>query len=397
MGNLSDLKIKNTKPPTGKRSPQKLSDGGGLYLYVAPTGAKNWVFRYVIAGKESNMGMGSYPDTSLAEARDHATEYRKAKRVGVDPKDYRRKQLEGLRAQYASSKLFREVAEEFIENKRSGWKNKKHAGQWSATLKTYAYPMIGGMSVDQIQIEDILKILKPIWNEKPETATRVRQRLEAILDAAITLKYRTSENPARWKGHLENLLPKREKVKKVKHHPALPYKDASGFMTKLRSRNSIGAKALKFTILTACRTNEVINAKWDEIDLDGAVWVIPEDRMKAGREHRVPLSPSAVDVLKSIKRQSDFIFNGVRVNRPISDATMRKLLQKDMGYEHLVVHGFRSTFRDWVAEETNYPNIVAEMALAHTIKDQAEASYRRGDLFKKRLQMMKDWDDYLYG
>lgn len=394
MGKLSNLKIKNTKPPAGK-SPKKLLDGGGLYLYVAPTGAKNWVFRYVISGREQNMGMGSYTDTSLSEARETATQYRKAKRDGIDPKDYRRKELEKLREQYAKNKLFRDLAEDFIENKKSGWKSKKHEGQWISTLATYAYPTIGDMPVDIIQIEDILKILKPIWNEKPETATRVRQRLEAILDAAITLKHRTSENPARWKGHLENLLPKRGKVKKVQHHPALPYKQAPGFMKKLKPRTSIGAQALQFTILTACRTNEVINARWDEFDLDEAVWIIPEDRMKAGREHRVPLSSSVIALLGSIDKQSEFVFNGARANKPISDATMRKYLQHDMGHKNLVVHGFRSTFRDWTAEETNYPNIVAEMSLAHTIKDRAEASYRRGDLFKRRSRLMEDWDRYL--
>ena len=341
------------------------------------------------------MGMGSYTDTSLSEARETATQYRKAKRDGIDPKDYRRKELEKLREQYAKNKLFRDLAEDFIENKKSGWKSKKHEGQWISTLATYAYPTIGDMPVDIIQIEDILKILKPIWNEKPETATRVRQRLEAILDAAITLKHRTSENPARWKGHLENLLPKRGKVKKVQHHPALPYKQAPGFMKKLKPRTSIGAQALQFTILTACRTNEVINARWDEFDLDEAVWIIPEDRMKAGREHRVPLSSSVIALLGSIDKQSEFVFNGARANKPISDATMRKYLQHDMGHKNLVVHGFRSTFRDWTAEETNYPNIVAEMSLAHTIKDRAEASYRRGDLFKRRSRLMEDWDRYL--
>jgi len=300
LAKLTDLKVRNAKPPVGKNSPLKVADGGGLYLYVAPTGAKNWVFRYVIAGKESNMGMGAYPDTSLAEARDMATEYRRAKRDGIDPKLFRERQLEQRRAQYMSSTSFKEVAEEFIESKKSGWKNKKHAAQWGSTLATYAYPVIGEMPVDTVEVEHILKVLKPIWNEKAETATRVRQRLEAIMDAATALKYRTGDNPARWKGHLENLLPKREKVQKVKHHSALPYREAPKFFKKLSAKKSIGGLALQFTILTACRTSEVINATWDEFDLDEKVWTIPEDRMKAGKEHRVPLSNTAVDILESI-------------------------------------------------------------------------------------------------
>jgi integrase len=395
MGKLTDLRIRKTKPLAGKRTSLKMSDGGGLYLYVAPTGAKNWVLRYVIAGRESNMGMGSYPDTSLADAREMAATYRKIKRDGIDPKKYREQEREKLRSQYASSKSFSEVAAEVIQNRRAGWKNKKHAAQWASTLRTYAFPAIGDMDVDTIEVEHIMSILSPIWDIKPETANRVRQRLEVVMDAAITLKYRTAGNPARWKGHLDNLLPKRDKVRRVVHYPALPFREAPQFMRDLERRTTIGALALQFTILTACRTSEVINAKWEEIDMDNATWVVPAERMKAGMEHRVPLSPSAVAVLKSIERQGDFVFNGLRVNRPISDATMRKLLQKDMGFGHLVVHGFRSTFRDWCAEETSHANIVAEMALAHTIKDQAEASYRRGDLFKKRAALMQDWGKYL--
>jgi len=395
MHKLSSLKVSSLKPASNQNTARKLADGGGLYLYLAPTGAKNWVFRYTISGKERNMGLGSFPDVSLAEARDVASTYRKIKRNGVDPLIHRENERRKRITANQQGVTFTVAAQELIDSKKAGWKNVKHAAQWTSTLQTYAYPTLGEMPVDQITVSHVLRVLKPIWESKSETATRVRQRVESVLDASTALGYRTGDNPARWRGHLDKLLPERSTIKKVVHHPALPYRDAPVFMKDLMERDSIGAKALQFTILTACRTSEVIHAKWDEIDLDAATWTIPEERMKAKKIHRVPLSDTALSIVSGIEKVGDYVFYGARPNRPISDNTMRKLLQQTLGYQDLVVHGFRSSFRDWCSEETHVPNIVAEMALAHSIDSKVESSYRRGDLFARRATLMQAWASYL--
>ncbi|MGH8040594.1 MAG: tyrosine-type recombinase/integrase, partial [Rudaea sp.] len=279
---------------------------------------------------------------------------------------------------------------------KSGWKNEKHAAQWTSTLDTYAYPVIGKLPVAAIDTVLVMKVLEPIWTTKTETATRVRGRMESVLDWATVRGYRDGENPARWKGHLDHLLPKRSKVKKVQHHPALVYAKAPAFLSELRAQEGTAARALEFLILTACRTNEVIGARWNEFDLAEKTWTVPAERMKAGKEHRVPLSAQALKIIKDLRKQvqGEFVFPGLHEGNPLSNMAMLELLKR-MERNALTVHGFRSTFRDWVGETTNYPREVAEAALAHTIKDKAEAAYARGDLFAKRRRMFDDWAGYL--
>ncbi len=365
----------------------------GLYLRVRDTGAAFWVLRYAVNSRSREMGLGPYSFYSLAEAVQHAHTLRlKLKRDGVDPIDARR--IEKQRKQGSS---FRDVANGYVEAQRPGWKNAKHAAQWSSTLNTYAFPKIGDLDIAKITTDDILAVLKPIWTEKHETATRLRQRVEAVMDAATALKLREGENPARWKGHLEKLLAAIPKKQRVRHHPAMPWKELPGFRAELRQNNSISSLALQFTILTACRTGEVVGAKWNEIDLQAKIWTIPGGRMKASLEHRVPLSKQVVELLKSVPKikGTDYVFFGASQGRPLSNMAMLELLRGMR--EGLTVHGFRSTFRDWVGEATNFPHELAEMALAHSIRNQTEAAYRRGDLLEKRRELMQAWADYATG
>jgi integrase len=375
--------------------PGKYEDGGGLRLVVSKSGAKKWVLRFTIDGKRREMGLGSFPDVGLGDAREIASKHRKQAKAGVDP-------IEARQTEPEKTPTFTTCAARYIRAHRRGWKNAKHARQWVSTLKTYARPKIGSKRVNAIATEDILKILSPIWTTKTETAKRVQGRVENILNYAAAHKYCDPLNPARWRGHLDKLLPKPSRVKKVIHHPAMPHTEVPAFMAELSGNGSVSALALRFLILTATRTNEVLQAQWPEIDQEAAVWTVPAERMKARREHRVPLSDAAMAVLDALPRieGNPYLFPGARHGRPLSNMALLQLM-RGMGYGvdgdrgDYVPHGFRSSFRDWSGEVSSFPRDVAEMALAHVIENKVEAAYRRGDLFVKRRKMMQEWADYL--
>lgn len=366
----------------------------GLALQVLPTGGRTWVLRATIGNKRRDMGLGGYPDVPLAEAREAARRAREKIRQGIDPIDEGRSARSLLKASQAAALTFEQCAERYIKGQEAGWKNAKHAAQWTSTLKTYAYPVMGSLLVKDVALPHVLEALEPIWTKKTETASRVRSRIELVLDWATTRGYREGLNPARWRGHLDKLLPKPSKVAKVEHHAALPLDDMGEFMQNLRALDGIGARALDFAILTAARSGEVRGATWQEIDLDAGMWKIPAARMKVHKEHRVPLSDAAVHLLRALPRVggTDVIFVSPRGGQ-LSDMTLTAVLRR-MKVD-AVPHGFRSTFRDWAAERTSYPHEMAEMALAHTISDKAEAAYRRGDMFEKRRRMMDDWANFI--
>lgn len=379
--------------------PGKHEDGGGLRLVVAQSGGKKWVVRLTLHQKRREFGLGSFPDVSLAEARAKAAQYRKLADEGKNPSDY----FKRLVAQEnLSTPTFTSCAARYIQAHRRTWKNAKHRYQWFATIKGHAKPVIGHKPVDEVDTDDVLQILKPIWMTKNETAKRLQGRIENILDYAAAHNFKDPVNPARWKGHLDKLLPKPSRVQKVRHHPAMPYDEISDFWLELSNKDCTTSNALKFLILTATRSSEVYFSVWDEIDFGSATWTIPEERMKAGREHRVPLSRQAMEILNAIPRVAGtpYIFPGARAGRPLSNMAMVTMMRK-MGFGSggergdYVPHGFRSSFRDWAGEVSSYPSDVAEMALAHTIKNKVEAAYRRGDLFEKRMRMMQDWADYI--
>jgi len=374
--------------------PGQYADGLGLYLQVAAGGSKTWMFRYMRNGKARKMSLGSIHVVPLKDARQKAIELQRGLLEGIDPVAERAaKQAEVERQKREAAKVmtFKECAEAYIASHRAGWKNVKHAQQWANTLEAYAYPYFGDSPVQDVDTALVMKALSAIWTEKPETATRVRSRIENILSWATSAGYRTGENPARWTGHLKNLLPARTKVAKVKHHAALAYDAIGGFMSELRAMEGVSPRALEFAILTAARTNEVIGAQWSEIDLDNALWTIPGDRMKAGREHRVPLSDRAIEILRGLPREAgnDFVFIGAS-KKGLSNMALTMTLRR-MNREDITVHGFRSTFSDWATERTAYPGEVREMALAHVVANKVEAAYRRGDLFEKRRRIMDDW------
>jgi integrase len=397
IGKLSAVEVAKVKGPA------VLHDGGGLYLRVSPAGSKAWVFRFQLDGKRRDMGLGPYPDISLAEARRRAAEHRNQRRDGIDPLDAKLLQRQAQRLAATKGRTFRECAAEFIEKNRAGWRNAKHRQQWENTLTTYVYPTLGELSVSAIDTGLVVQVLDPIWVGKPETASRVRGRIEAVLDAATVRRFRQGPNPAQWKGNLAHLLPARSRVRKVEHHAALPFDEMPEFLSVLRYRQGMAARALEFAVLTVARTGEVLGALWGEIDLQAQVWTVPADRMKAGRQHRVPLSAAAVAVLEAVSplaltkdEKPDPvapIFPGPRRALPMSNMTMLMLLRR-MKRDDLTAHGFRSTFSDWAAERTAYPREVVEMALAHTIGNKVEAAYRRGDLFEKRRQLMADWASF---
>ena len=369
-----------------------LADGGGLYLQISESGAKSWVFRYRKAGRLREMGLGAVHSLGLAVARKRATECRKLRLDGQDPIEERQAGRLKAKLDAARSMTFQQCAEAFVSAHKASWKNAKHTAQWTSTLATYAYPFFGKLSVHTIDVGLVLKALGPIWHTKTETASRLRQRIEAVLDWATASGHRQGDNPARWRGHLDKLLPQRGRVQKVQHHAALPYAEAGAFMAKLREQESTSALALEFLILTAARTGEVIGATWDEIDLNECVWTIPAHRMKAGKEHRIPLSKPALAILKRLPKDNrdGFVFPGGKTSKPLSNMALLALLAR-MGRTDLTVHGFRSTFRDWAAERTNFPREVAEQALAHSLRDKVEAAYRRGDLFEKRRHLGEAW------
>lgn len=362
--------------------PGRHGDGRGLFLYVKPSGARSWILRYQIKGRRRDLGLGAFPDVSLAMARDRATEARRLIAEGEDPI---------AKKQQSKPKTFEDAARELIESKRSGWKNAKHAAQWTSTLETYAFPKLGRLQIGKLQTADVISALTPIWSDKPETANRVRQRIEAVIDYANALGLREGENPARWRGHLDHLLPKPKKVRAVKHHPALPHAEISEFMSELAARDGVAARALGFTILTAARSGETRGATWAEIDREARIWTIPANRMKAGKEHRVPLTDAALAYLGDPRDERALVFESeTKLGRPISDMSMTAVLRR-MGRNTITVHGFRSTFRDWAGETTGFPREVIEAALAHGIKDKAEAAYARSDLFTKRRELMHAW------
>lgn len=362
----------------------------GLGLYVQAGGSRSWIFRFRLAGMRRDMGLGGYPEVSLARARDQARDAREKLRDGVDPIELARSKVSALVAARAVAVTFGKAAALYIEAHEPTWKNAKHRQQWENTLTTYAEPTLGRLLVRDVELPHILLVLEKIWKTKTETASRLRGRIEAVLDWATARGYRSGPNPARWKGHLDTILPAPGKIAKVDHHRALPYSQISTFISALRSQEGIGATALEFTILTAARSGEVRGATWPEFDLAAAIWTVPANRMKAGKEHRVPLSARAVTLLQTQKdlSHSEFAFPAPR-GGSLSDMTLTSVLRR-MNI-NAVPHGFRSTFRDWVADQTDYPNEVAEMALAHIVGNKVEAAYRRGDLLDKRRQLMTDW------
>jgi integrase len=369
----------------------RYADGGGLVLQVAEGGTRSWLFRWERDGRERQMGLGAAHTLSLGEARELARECRKAVLAGRDPIEERRSERIQRKVERARGATFRECAKQYLATHEATWKNEKHRKQWRSTLATYVLPTVGDLPLPAIDTVLVLKCLESIWSSKPETASRVRGRIETVLNWATARGLRQGDNPARWRGHLDKLLPPRSRVRAIQHHAALPYAEIPAFMGELRARESISARALELTILTATRTGEVIGARWPEFDLAARVWTVPPERMKATREHRIPLSDRAIAVLAALPRErgNAFVLLGVGSGKPLSNMAMLELM-RDMrpGY---VPHGFRSTFRDWAAERTNFQNHIVEAALAHVISDKVEAAYRRGDLFDKRRRLMDAW------
>jgi integrase len=366
----------------------------GLYLHVAG-GGRSWILRYSFAGRRRDLGLGSLVDLTVAEAREEARKQRKLIRQGIDPIAAKHEQLAARKADSARRMTFRQCVTGYLDSHGDGWKNGKHRQQWQNTLDTYAGAAIGNLDVAKVDTPHVLRILEPIWKTKTETATRLRGRIESVLSWATVRGYRHGLNPARWKGHLDQLLAKPSKVARVEHYAALPYAEVGSFVEKLRRHEGIGAAALEFAILTAARSGEVRGATWAEVDMHARTWTIPAGRMKAAKQHQVPLSDAAIAVLAKMgkTRLNDFIFPGAKDDKPLSDMSLTAVLRR-MGRRDLTVHGFRSTFRDWAAEQTNFSRDVAEMALAHAVGDKVEAAYRRGDLFEKRRRLMSAWARY---
>lgn len=362
----------------------------GLALQVLPSGGRSWILRMTVGSKRRDMGLGGFPDVPLSQAREAARQARAKVRAGIDPIEQARANASYLKASQAAAVTFEQCALKYIESQEAKWDNPKSPIQWRNSLKTYAYPHMGSLLVRDVDLPQVLAALEPIWKTKTETASRVRSRIEAVLDYAKVHKYRFGDNPAAWRGHLDKILPAPGKVSKSEHYSAVPFNGVGEFMEKLRKAEGTGAKALELLILTAARSGEVRGATWAEIDLDAGLWVVPAERMKAKKEHRKPLSKAAIELLKALPRVAgtEYVFPAPRKGM-ISDATMAAVLKR-LGVD-AVPHGFRSTFRDWAAERTSYPGEMAEMALAHTVSDKVEAAYRRGDLYMKRVRMMNDW------
>jgi integrase len=383
VGRLKSKQVANAEPPRGKDSID-ISDGGNLLLQVTRGKGghirRSWTFKYELAGKRHELGLGATHTIGLAEARDRARALRQMLLDGLDPLVERRKRQQELIAERAKAVTFRQVAQMYLDLHLDSFKNAKHRYQWRATLGTYAYPKIGHMTVADIGPADVLRCVEPIWNSKHETASRVRQRIERILDYATTRQYRSGDNPA---VHVTESLPKNKNG--TQHHAALAYAELPAFMAELRERDSISARALEFTILTAARTGEVIGALWPELDLKAKMWVVLASRMKAGKEHKVPLCDRAVEILRGLPHHGEKVF-------PLSNMAMLELL-RGMSPGH-TVHGFRSTFMDWAHEQTAFPKVVIDMALAHTVPDKVEAAYRRGDLIEKRRKLMESWGNF---
>lgn len=381
----------------------------GLVLQVSKTGTKSWLLRVLAGGKRREIGLGGFPDVTLAGAREAARQTKEKIKNGIDPVAERLAARSALAAAIASALTFKQAAQKYIEANDAAWKNPKHAAQWTSTLETYAYPSIGNLQVAHVDTSHIVDILEPIWKVKTETASRLRGRIEAVLDWAKVRGFRKGENPARWKGHLDHILPARSKVQKTKHHAALDYRQIANFLAELRRLGGMGARALEFAVLCASRSGEVRGATWSEIDFASETWIIPAERMKAEKEHRIPLSPSAIYLLNNLEHiaGTDLLFPSPK-NEPLSDMTMTKVIRRlheasllagmsgwtDNQGKVITAHGFRSTFRDWAGETTAYPREVIEHALAHQLADKAEAAYARGTLFEKRRKLMTDWSTF---
>jgi integrase len=377
------------------------ADGDGLYLQVGTGGARSWVYRFTLNGKERYLGLGAAADVPLKRARELAVDARRLRAEGVDPIEHRRARREADRIDAAKAVTFKDVATQFIASHEVAWENSKHRQQWRNTLETYVYPVFGNLPPAQVDTALVMKVLAPIWPVKPETASRVRGRIEVILDAAKTQGLRVGENPALWKGHLANLLPSKKKVRRVRHHPAMPYEAIPAFMALLRARPSVSARALEFCILTATRSSEAIKAHWSEIDIRASAWEIPLERMKRERPHRVPLAGRALEILETFTDKIGFVFPGIgkRQGKSMDEAALDKMLSlmgdwRDKKGQSVTVHGFRSTFRDWAAERTSFPWEIAEVALSHAVGDETEQAYQRGDLFEKRRKLMEAWAKY---
>lgn len=380
LGKLTDSYLRSDRLRSGRHS-----DGGGLYLNVSPGGAKSWLFMWVRSGKRREMGMGGYPAVSLAMARARAAESRTLVAEGRDPIAERSRQAEPS---------FGNCADSFLASLEGSWRNDKHRSQWRMTLTTYCQ-QIRAKRVSEISTEDVLAVLQPIWRTKPETASRLRGRIERVLDFATARGWRAGENPARWRGHLKSILPPRGVLSRG-HHAAMPYRDVPGFVSRLQKSEATAARALEFLILTAARSNEVLGAKWSEIDLGIRVWIIPAARMKAAREHRVPLCDRALGILKELResRVSEYVFPGQKAGRPLSASAMEMLLRR-LHADQFTTHGFRSAFRDWAGDQTPFPREVAEAALAHRVGDATEQAYRRADALEKRRALMDTWQAFL--
>jgi integrase len=367
-------------------------DGGGLYLRVTPTGTKSWIFRFTRGGVTHDMGLGPVASISLARARELTAEAGRKRLEGRDPIRAREAERAAARRLEAGAATFTYCAEQFIASREIGWRDPRHAKLWRSTLHTYAYPILGELPVAAIDTTLIMRVLEPIWASKPETASRVRSRMEAVLDWAKVRGFRDGENAARWRGHLDHLLPASSKVRRVRHHPALPYAEMPAFMEALRSNDGIAPRALEFAILTAARTREALLAAWGEIDFGARVWAVPADRMKGGNEHRVPLCDRAVAILREMQeiRQNELLFPGFKLGRPLCNMSLRRVLH-DLR-PGMTTHGFRSTFKDWASETTSFPDHVSEAALAHVSADKVRSAYARSDLFDKRRKLMEAWE-----
>jgi integrase len=377
-GTLTARKVETAKPG-------KYSDGGNLYLIVSPAGSRKWVLRFTWRGRAKEMGLGSASSVPLADAREKAASARRKIAQGLNPIEERKRD--------GGIPTFGEMADDVREALSAGFRNEKHKAQWKSTLEAYAAPL-RGKPVDTITIDDVLAVLKPIWTTKAETASRVRGRIEKVLDAAKAKGFREGENPARWRGHLDHLLPKRPKLTRG-HHGAMPYEEVAAFIGRLRERDSLAPKALELCILTAARSGEILGMRWDEVDMEKKIWIIPPHRMKAGREHRVPLSGRAVSILRSLHnvKSGAFVFPGQIRNKPLSNMALAMILRR-LKAERITTHGFRSAFRDWAGNVSTFPREVVETALAHVMGDKAEQAYRRSDALEKRRKLMDAWAAY---
>lgn len=384
---LSARQVANAKPKKGQ-SAAVIADGGNLFLQVTAGkdghSRRSWLFKYELNERRREMGLGPTHTVSLGEAREKARHLRKQLIDGIDPLAAKTEQVQQRRLEAAKQMTFGACVDAYLETHDVGWKNSKHRAQWKMTLTTYCN-IISDLPVKDIDTDLVLRVLTPLWTKKTETAKRLRGRIERVLSWAKGRGLRSGENPARWQGHLDEMLAAPSKVKRVRHHAAMAYGDVPGFLAELRNRNSLSAKALELTVLCATRTSETIGARWDEFDLDKAIWTISPERMKTGRQHRVPLSDRAVAILKGLPRHGDRVFK-------LSNMGMLQLLRGMRS--GLTVHGFRSSFRDWCKEATNYPREIAELALAHVVADKSEAAYSRGDALEKRRRLMAAWAEY---